>query len=166
MSLANLQLRTKTLTYNDTDIVLRGLSANDIAGLILSQMDSIEQIFDIVESQGVKSTADLANVNIAEVGQRLMVQVPGFIASAIAHSASEPEYADKVLHLPAPVQVEAIRYIAELTFNDEAGFREFVGNVVAALRSAKGVVPQMLSQNPASNASLNGGSESAPQSLS
>lgn len=166
MSLANLQLRTKTVTYNDTDIVLRGLSANDIAGLILSQMDCIEQVFDIVESQGVKSTADLANVNIAEVGQRLMVQVPGFIAAAIAYSANEPEYADKVLHLPAPVQVEALRHIAELTFNDEAGFREFVGNVVAALRSAKGVVPQMQSQNPASTALQNGGSESAPQSLS
>ena len=166
MSLANLELRTKTITYNNTDITLRGLSANDIAGLILSQMDCIEQVFDIVEAQGVKSVSDLANVNVAEVGQRLMVQVPGFIAAAIAHSASEPEYADKVLHLPAPVQVEAIRHIAELTFNDEAGFREFVGNVVAALRSAKGVVPQMQNRNLASSALQNGGSESAPQSLS
>ena len=50
--------------------------------------------------------------------------------------------------------------------NDEAGFREFVGNVVAALRSAKGVVPQTLNRNLADSASLSGGSESARPSLS
>ncbi|WP_215394659.1 phage pre-tape measure protein, partial [Staphylococcus aureus] len=75
MSLANLQLRTATVPYvgaNDEahDIVLHGLSANAIAGLILSQLNNIEEIFNIVEAAGVKKTEDLANVNIAEVGQR------------------------------------------------------------------------------------------------
>lgn len=168
MSLANLQLRNTVVEYNGTPITVYGLSANDIAGLVLSQMDSIEQIFDVVESAGVKSTADLAKINMAEVAQRLMVQVPGFIAHAIAYAAREPEYADKVLHIDAPTQVKLLRAIAELTFNDEAGFREFVGNVVAALRSAKGVVPHN-SNNIASLAasdSPSGGSESAQPSLS
>lgn len=167
MSLANLQLRNAVVEYNGTPITVYGLSANDIAGLVLSQMESIEQIFDIVESAGVKSTADLAKVNVAEVAQRLMVQVPGFIAHVIAYAAREPEFADKVLHIDAPTQVKLLKEVAQLTFNDEAGFREFVGNVVAALRSAKGVVPQ--NSNVASlvaNGSPNGGSESAQPSLS
>ena len=166
MSLANLQLRTETVTYNDTDIVQHGLSANAIAGLILSQLSNIEEIFNIVEAAGVKKTEDLANVNIAEVGQRLLVQLPDFIAHVIAYSAHEPEQWSKVMHLPAPVQVECLTKLAKLTFNDEAGFREFVGNVVAALRSAKGVVPQTLNRNLAASASLSGGSESAQPSLS
>ena len=171
MSLANLQLRTATVPYvgaNDEahDIVLHGLSANAIAGLILSQLSNIEEIFNIVEAAGVKKTEDLANVNIAEVGQRLLVQLPDFIAHVIAYSAHEPEQWSKVMHLPAPVQVECLTKLAKLTFNDEAGFREFVGNVVAALRSAKGVVPQTLSQTLAASASPNGGSESAQPSLS
>ena len=166
MSLANLQLRTETVPYNGSDITLHGLSANAIAGLILSQLSNIEEIFNIVEGAGVKSAADLANVNVAEVGQRLLVQLPDFIAHVIAYSAHEPEQWSKVMHLPAPVQVDCLTKLAKLTFNDEAGFREFVGNVVAALRSAKGVVPQTLSQNLAASASPNGGSESAQPSLS
>lgn len=171
MSLANLQLRTATVPYvgaNDEnhDITLYGLSANAIAGLILSQLSNIEEIFNIVESAGVKSTDDLAKVNVVEVGQRLLVQMPGFIAHVIAYAAHEPEQHEKVLHLPGPVQLECLKKLAQLTFNDEAGFREFVGNVVAALRSAKGVVPQINNQSLASNALPNGGSESAQPSLS
>lgn len=166
MSLANLQLRTETVSYNDTDIVLHGLSANAIAGLILSQLSNIEEIFNIVEAAGVKKAEDLANVNIVEVGQRLLVQLPDFIAHVIAYSAHEPEQWSKVIHLPAPVQVDCLNKLAKLTFQDEAGFREFVGNVVAALRSAKGVVPQNSNRNLAANASPNGGSASAQPSLS
>ena len=166
MSLANLQLRTEAVPYNDSEITLHGLSANAIAGLILSQLSNIEEIFNIVEGAGVKSTADLANVNVAEVGQRLLVQMPDFIAHVIAYSAHEPDQWQKVIHLPAPVQVECLKKLAQLTFNDEAGFREFVGNVVAALRSAKSVVPQTSNPSLVGNASPNGGSESAQPSLS
>ncbi|MDN8691139.1 hypothetical protein Q0M68_13740, partial [Staphylococcus aureus] len=88
--------------------VLHGLSANAIAGLILSQLNNIEEIFNIVEAAGVKKTEDLANVNIAEVGQRLLVQLPDFIAHVIAYSAHEPEQWSKVMHLPAPVQVDCL----------------------------------------------------------
>ena len=166
MSLANLQIRKEVIRYQDNDFDVHGLSANDIAGLVLSQMDSIEQIFNIVESQGVKSTADLANVNIAAIAQQLLAQAPNFIAHVIAYAAHEPDFAHKALLLDAPTQVRALKAICELTFNDEAGFREFVGNVVAALRSAKGVVPQTQSQNLESNDSQSGGSESALPSLS
>ena len=166
MSLANLQLRTEAVPYNDSEITLHGLSANAIGGLILSQLSNIEEIFNIVEGAGVKRTADLANVNVAEVGQRLLVQMPDFIAHVIAYAAHEPDQWQKVIHLPAPVQVECLKKLAQLTFNDEAGFREFVGNVVAALRSAKGVVPQTLNRNLGASASLSGGSESAQPSLS
>lgn len=166
MSLANLQLRTEAVPYNDSEITLHGLSANAIAGLILSQLSNIEEIFNIVEGAGVKSTADLANVNVAEVGQRLLVQMPDFIAHVIAYAAHEPDQWQKVIHLPAPVQVECLKKLAQLTFNDEAGFREFVGNVVAALRSAKSVVPQTSNPSLVGNASPNGGSESAQPSLS
>ena len=166
MSLANLQLRTEAVPYNDSEITLHGLSANAIAGLILSQLSNIEEIFNIVEGAGVKSTADLANVNVAEVGQRLLVQMPDFIAHVIAYAAHEPDQWQKVIHLPAPVQVECLKKLAQLTFNDEAGFREFVGNVVAALRSAKSVVPQTSILSLAGSASPSGGSESAQPSLS
>lgn len=161
MSLAHLQLRTDVVNYHGTNITLHGLSANDIAGLVLSQMSSIEQVFSIVEAQGVKTTADLAGIDIATIAQQLLAQAPGFISHAIAYAAGEPEFADKVLMLDAPTQVKCLNVIARLTFNDEAGFREFVGNVVAALRSAKGVVPQPRSESLESNDSLSGGSESA-----
>lgn len=167
MSLANLQLRSVTEHYNETPITVHGLSANDIAGLIVNQMPALEQVFDIVEAAGVKRAEDLAKINVAEVGQTLLAQAPEFIAGVIAYAAHEPQFADRVLHLPAPVQVKLLRAIAQLTFVDEAGFREFVGNVVAALRSARGVVPQANNEaSPALNGSQNGGSASEQPSLS
>jgi hypothetical protein len=166
MSLANLQLRTEAVEYNGTTIALHGLSANAIAGLILSQLSNLEEIFDIVEGAGVKNPEDIANLNVAEVGQRLLVQLPDFIAHVIAYSAHEPEHAQKIIHLDAATQMKCLKHIASLTFTDEAGFREFVGNVVAALRSAKGVVPQRNNLSLESSASPNGGSASAQPSLS
>ena len=44
------------------DITLHGLSANAIAGLILSQLSNIEEIFNIVEGAGVKSAAEVLNL--------------------------------------------------------------------------------------------------------
>lgn len=167
MSLANLQLRSATVPYNGTDITVYGLSANDLAGLIANQMSAMEQVFDIIEGAGVKSAEDLSNVNVAELGQTLLTQAPGFIAAAIAYAAREPEFEHNVLHLPAPVQVELLKEIAQLTFNDVAGFRQFVGNVIAALRSAKGVVPQASNEaSRALNGSQTGGSASEQPSLS
>lgn len=171
MSLANLQIRSAAVDYNGTIITVHGLSANDIAGLVTSQMSSLEQIFDIMEANGVKRAEDMANLNIPQVAQAMLTQVPGFIASVIAYAAREPEFADKVLHLDAPTQVKLLKEIAQLTFTDEAGFREFVGNVVAALRSAKGVVPQktLPETGPitaAVDASLSGGLESEQPSRS
>jgi hypothetical protein len=170
MSLASLQIRSAEVLYNGQPITLYGLSANDIAGLIASQLSSIEKLFDIVEGHGVKKAEDLAKLNIAEVGQSLLTQMPSFIAHVIAYGSHEPESWETAMHLDAPTQVKCIKEIALLTFNDQDGFKEFVGNVVAALRSAKGVVPQSAttegSVSQAVNASLNGGSASAPPSHS
>ena len=156
MSLAHLQLQTRAVPYNDQQIIVYGLSANDIAGLLVSQMSHLEKIFDIAEEAGIKSAADVPNVDFALLGQRLAVEIPGLIANVIAYAAHEPESVNIALGLPAPVQAEAIKHIAQLTFVDEAGFREFLGNVVAALRSARNVVPQP-SQSQKSSVSPSGG---------
>jgi len=162
MSLANLQIRNAVVHYvgaddQTFDIVLYGLSANDIAGLILSQLDNIEEIFSLAEASGLKNASDMTDSKLLEVGQRLMVQMPELIARVIAYSAHEPDQWDKVRHLPVPVQTECVKKLAVLTFNDEAGFRDFVGNVVAALRSARNVVPQSLKNDQAAIDSSNGG---------
>lgn len=171
MSLANLQIRSAAVQYHDQIITVHGLSANDIAGLVTTQMSSLEQIFDIMEANGVKKADDLARLNIPQVAQAMLTQAPGFIAHVIAYAAREPEFANNVLHIDAPTQVKLLKEIAQLTFTDEAGFREFVGNVVAALRSAKGVVPQKAEPEQgaislAVSDSLSGGSESEQQSPS
>ncbi len=142
MSLANLQLQTRAIPYNGQEIIVYGLSANDVSGLLVSQMSHLEKIFDIAEAAGIKSAADVPNVDFALLGQNLAVEIPGLIANIIAYAAHEPESVNVAMGLPAPVQAEAIKHIAQLTFVDEAGFREFLGNVVAALRSARNVAPQ------------------------
>lgn len=166
MSLANLVVRKKTTIYDGQEITVKGLSTNDIAALVLDQMPSLEQLFDIAESQGVKSAADFGKVDIKQIGQRILVEMPSFVAHAIANAAGERDHWEIVEQLPAPVQVGLIRDIAELTFVDEAGFREFVKNVVAAVRSARGVMPPQFPAQATDNALPNGSSDSAQPSHS
>lgn len=170
MSLSSIRLRTIVVPYlgaNDEthDITLFGLNANDVAGIVIAQKDNMQEIFDIVEGAGVKRAEDLAHVDMMEVGQRLMVQMPDFIARVIAYASHEPDQWMVALQLDAPTQVKCLHAIARLTFNDEAAFREFLGNVQAALRGARSVVPH-LRQKAASNDSPNGGSASEQPSLS
>lgn len=170
MSLSNIRLRTITVPYQGADeqhdIILFGLNANDVAGIIIAQKDSMEELFDIVEGAGVKRAADLAEADMLQLGQQLMVQMPDFIARVIAYASHEPDQWGTALQLDAPTQIKCLRAIAELTFKDEAGFREFLGNVQAALRGAKSVVPHLRNKNHGSNDSLTGGSASEQQSLS
>jgi len=168
MSLSTLRLRTIAVPYESADgehpITLYGLNANDVAGILIAQKDNLEALFDIVQAAGVNRAADLAEVDMMRVGQQLMVQMPDFIARVIAYASHEPEEWMVAMQLDAPTQVKCLRAIAELTFKDEAGFREFLGNVAAALRGAKSVVPQ--NRNLVSNDSPNGGTESEQQSPS
>ncbi|WVW77536.1 tail protein [Stenotrophomonas phage vB_SmaS_Bhz60] len=168
MSLSTLRLRTITVPYQGADgehpITLYGLNANDVAGILIVQKDNLEGLFDIVQGAGVKSASDLAEADMLKIAQTLMVQMPDFIARVIAYASHEPEEWHVALQLDLPTQVKCLRAIADLTFKDEAGFREFLGNVVAALRGVKGVVPQ--NRNLVSNDSPNGGTESEQQSPS
>lgn len=157
MSLAALQLRTETVVYEQQEIKLYGLSSNAIAGLILSQMSSLESLFDIVQAAGVKGVEDINRVDVGEIGQRLLAEAPEFMARVIAYAAHEPDHWHKVLHLPSPVQLKCLTAVAKLTFNDEAGFREFVGNVAGAVRNAKSVLPQNRSLSATESVSLDGG---------
>lgn len=166
MSLANLVIRSIKVSYDaNTEIELFGLSANDVAGIIISQQGALERVFDVAEGLGIKGVDDIARVDVAKLGMELLAQLPEFLGHVIAYAAHEPEYAYKVMQLDAPTQIRMVRAVAELSFRDAAGFQEFVGNVAAAMRSAKGVLP-LLNKNPDSNDSRNGGSASAMQSRS
>ncbi|QZI85632.1 tape measure chaperone [Stenotrophomonas phage Suzuki] len=131
MSLSTLRLRTITVPYQGADgehpITLYGLNANDVAGILIVQKDNLEGLFDIVQGAGVKSAADLAEADMLKIAQTLMVQMPDFIARVIAYASHEPEEWHVALQLDLPTQVKCLRAIADLTFKDEAGFREFLG---------------------------------------
>lgn len=168
MSLANLIIRSIVVQYDDNrdhDVRLYGLTPDDIAGIIIEQKGCLEAVFDAAEAAGVNSVEDIGKVDVAKIGMRLLAQVPMFLATVIAYAAREPYEADKVRMLDAPTQMRMLNAVAELSFRDIAGFQEFVGNVVAAMRSAKAALPQQ-ARSLGSNASLSGGSESAAPSLS
>lgn len=170
MSLANLVNRSIVVEVNPGDatssVELFGLSPNDIAGIIVSQRGVLEQVFDIAENQGVKGINDIARLDLAKLGMRLLAEVPDFLAHVIAYAAREPEQAHKVLFINAPTQLKMLKAVCELSFNDVAGFQEFVGNVAAVLASARGVVPQLNQVARGLNDSRIGGSASAQPSLS
>lgn len=170
MSLASISRPSRTIENVDgqgTSLTVYALSTNTIAELIASQMSSMEELFGLVESMGVTDGASLQRANVADIGMRVMTQMPDFLAHAIAIAADEPQAWMNARSLKANKQVEVIVAIAKMTFDDVAGFQEFLGNVIGALRVARSAVPQaaLLAHNIAAN-SASGSSDAERPSLS
>jgi hypothetical protein len=115
---------------------VRGLSLNDVIGLVLEQKAAMEQVFNFIEQHQLHE----GSLN-ADVGLQLLRQMPEFGCKLIAVAAGEPDQVAKVAGIPAPKQLEALEQIAKLTFTDAAGFKAFVGKVVAAVQGAQAVLP-------------------------
>jgi hypothetical protein len=136
MALSKVVLQTKQVEFAGGEFVLHGLSLSDAISLVLQQKEEMEQVFDFAEANGLH----LGNVD-ADVAAKLVTQLPDFAGRLIATAAHEPDAWGIARDLPAPVQFEALEAVARLTFRDAAGFRSFVGKVMAAVKSAQGALP-------------------------
>lgn len=124
------------------EFVVRGLGLNDVISLVLEQKDALEQAFDFAENNNLH----IGQVN-SDVGMKLLTELPTLAGKLVALAAREPDAWVQFLDLPAPTQLDALEKVARLTFKDAAGFKAFVGKVIAAVQSAQGVLPQ--SETPA-----------------
>jgi len=103
-----------------------GLSLQDVAILVREHLDDLQALFELFEKGG---TTEQFKALIPTV----VTQAPGFVANVIALAAGEPEGADNAMRLPAPVQIEAVTHVVDLTFGDVGGIKKAMEQVTALL---------------------------------
>ena len=138
----------------ETAAELRAISAHDLAVVLVRAGNNLENLFRAWEDfqlpqvdprNGGKIDSEQAAEIIMEKAPAIIgliaEHLPSLLADIIAVAADSPEDATYIQeNFPAPLQLDCLMVIAEETFVDPAGFREFVGKAMALVRVAKGIV--------------------------
>lgn len=142
MSLADFQPETLTVKYKGNELTVRGLSIIDISSILKVHMHDLETLFDMYEQESQGLT--FGNVALAKYATRLISDAPGLVAHIIALACDEPAMVNKAERLPMIVQIEAIKKIGTLTFEEVGGVKKLIeemGNLVGQFRPESPSLP-------------------------
>lgn len=132
MSLADYQPMRKDVPVRGTSVSVRGLGLDDVAvlmNLYLSDIDALFRLYDdeVDESNRVAAMAQFAIV--------LCREAPALVGHMIALAADEPDQIEKARKLSLPAQVDILKTIFELTFEEAGGARKFFESLAMLLRT-------------------------------
>lgn len=129
-------------------IEVRGLGMEDVSFLVSVHSDDMDAVVEMFRPNKT-SSEKITPESIVKKAQEddgmiagLLQTFPLLAANIIAVACDEPDQLSSARRLPLPKQTEALIEIARLTFEDAEGFKKFVGNVAAVLRSATPAAPQ------------------------
>lgn len=143
MSLSDFQPETITVSHRRITLELRGLSFVDISSLMRTHMNDLETLFDMYEQEA--NNISFGNVAMARYVTRLVSDAPALVSHIIALAADEPEMVNKAAKLPLTLQLDSLKAIGKLTFEEVGGVKkllEMLNDLVAEVR------PGLPSSNP------------------
>lgn len=136
-------IRKDTMTFQGGSVELRGLALADITVLIRDYLDELNALFKLYQDEKTRDTAVTQSVKFATA---ILVEAPLLAAQMIACAADEgdiPEALETAKKLPLPTQVEMVRKIIDLTFEEAGGAKKFgdmlMGMVVSLAPANAGV---------------------------
>jgi hypothetical protein len=133
MGLADYQPPVFTFPLQGGSLALMGLSLQDVSVLVHHHLPDLEALWDIIASENINT---LDADSLRPVLGALVMQAPGFTANVIALGCGEPDHAEMVqTKLSAPVQIEALLKIGELTFVEVGGAKKAMETVAALLKA-------------------------------
>ena len=104
-------------------IVVRGLSLDDIAVLMNEHLSDIDGLVAIHSESLAK---DQRVEEMARFAIGLAKDAPASVEPLIALAADEPDAVANARRLPLPVQVNILKVVLGLTFEEAGGFPKFV----------------------------------------
>lgn len=128
MSLSEYQPETLTVTAKKVSFEVRGLSFIDMSSLLRTHMDDLESLFTMYENEA--NNISFGNAAMARYMTRLIADAPGLVAHIIALAADEPEMVNNARRLPLLVQVDALKKIGTLTFEEAGGAKKLFDQVM------------------------------------
>lgn len=130
MSLADYQPSRATVEFRGGSLNVRGLSLDDVTHLIRHHLDDLDQI---IAMYGDGVDTQMASVATAQYALKLVREAPGLVANVIALASDEPDHAEKARMLPLPVQVDVLKEVGRLTFEEAGGLKKFVESLTTLL---------------------------------
>jgi len=147
MALSDYEIpRTSVPLNNGNAIEVRGMSLTDVSLLYRIHEESVDEIVKMFKGKLVgAATPDEIGEAVTNDSKGIVIEFlrhfPLVASNIIALACDEPDAWRKAQELPMPVQVEALVAISRLTFEDINGFKKFVGNALAVIRSVAKETP-------------------------
>lgn len=139
MALKDFIIPRRTLQVGATEVTLRGLTFADMGVLVAEHRDEFVAAGNIIGA---------SKDNMASLASVLAQVAPRIVAHGIALAADEPEAVDAVATLPAPVQLEALLIVGELTFTDPGAAPKFLAGLTSLLRAGTSAAGQLKTKTP------------------
>ncbi len=142
MQLSTFDIPVREVKFRSGTLYVRGVATADITMLLSDHLDQLNNIFGLYGLDGDKAPDEAQQTaivsNALQFAINLVAKSPELVAKLITN-CTEGLPIELVRQMPAPVQVDAIRAIFDLTFEEHGGAKKFLGsvlNLVAAMRPA------------------------------
>jgi len=138
MSLKDFQVRSEVVAFRGGSLTFRGLSLNDVSYLIGNYMPEVTKLFQMYAKEEQREAAIAESMKFATTVVRetpllvseLMVLVSIDDEADLGDAATRDMLLSIAKKLPLPVQVESIKKIFELTFEEAGGAKKFIDSVM------------------------------------
>lgn len=131
MSLSDYEPAREQVDFKGGSLQVRGLSLDDIAKIMQGYSADLEGMIDIYV-RGVNNDASTAAM--AQYAIALVKDAPGLVAFLIANACDEPDSVPQARLLPMAVQVDALKKIGKLTFEEAGGPKKFFESLSGLLK--------------------------------
>lgn len=134
MALSDFKPETRTVSGRGYSFDVRGLGMNDIASMMRTHMDDLENVFKLYEQH---SGDEITTVALGRFALALVKDAPGLTAHAIALASDEPQAVENAARLPFMAQVSALKEIGQLTFVEIGGVKKLIENLDGLLNGLR-----------------------------
>lgn len=134
MTLAAYQIQKKQVSFMGGSFHVKGLSLDDISILMRDYLADIDLLFKMYEKEEMRESAVAESAKFA-IG--IVRDAPALVGLLIALSAGEPDAVDIARQLPIPVQIDVVKAVIELTFEEAGGAKKFLDSVMNLVKKVR-----------------------------
>lgn len=142
MSLANISIVREPVSFRGGEFAVRAFSLDDVTAIMREDFAGLNDVLNLYTENIPQNVAVNATMHFIV---KMIGRAPDLAARIIAIAVDEPENVDKARTLPIPVQVDAIKKIMSLTFDEWGGPKKFAENLQTL---GAQLIPQKASQQP------------------
>ena len=119
----------RKISFEGGEFEIRGVSLPDISNAIMEHREAVDRVADILRNQAEMNDLD----SMIEILIDVIRESPYLAAFLICSCADEPDAYSAAFHLPLTVQVEALRAIGDMTFQDAEALKKLIADVKGLL---------------------------------